>query len=789
MKNLNFIQRLTGRLGILYEAAAFNFYGLILLLIVFLFYWSFPQAKDLLLTLNQEGPFQITLFFVTLITIASVNWYLPRYLYPENNEKLKTWRSFFQEDMDEHVTKEKITHTSTHTKVYKKRMIEMVPRLVGAFILMIVGLGILNIGNEMDSLHFPWGIPASYVLLSLFLFTATLLLVGRTETPWMFLFSDWLLKGIGKWIYGFLVVVAGLLGIALFLNKGDFNSLQFLMYSTVLVSFSFLFITMARKQIPWIKNDKWVIRVIVIFAILQSLFFVIINFITSWSQYLNPLICANLAFIFYLSLFYTLRIIGVSKKVYFVFFFLLLLFITANMTTSATHHEISYSEGAEASFDPDKRKDVYQYFQHWINQRAPQIEQYLAERRAEDSTKIVRYPIVIVSSQGGGSRAAYWTNITHHYLDSQIPGYYDQHLFAMTGASGGNTGNSTYFSMKQAGVPQTEIPAYAREMFMGNFLSSSLTLFLGSDFLQSTLGINVKDDRAKQLEYEWTQKLATATKQKVMTFSDPFLSFWYENGTTQLINKSMDKKVPPILIINTTQVQTGGPAVVSPVTFFSEYYNALDLLHAVDTMSKGTKTIPLSTATLLNASFPYINPAGHVKNVGDFVDAGYYDNYGAQSGIGLFRHLRRLRNNAKNAERDNVHLNAEKPEIENAHLYKNLQFISVLIRNGTVDPPPPFDPASSQLLAPASTIGNIRSGINQHNLWELEQVADQFYKIDLPQRDEIKLYTAEKKDSLSPIIPLARYLSPSALDAMDEGLKVLMRRPESDLNKLVKVLK
>jgi len=771
MKNLNFVQRLTRRLGILYEAAAFNFYGLIILLLIYLFYWNFPQAKDLLLTLNQEGPFQITLFFSTLVTIAAISWYLPRYLYPENNEKLKSWRSFFNEEMDEHYLKQEVKEID-ESQAYKRRMIEMIPRLIGAFILMIVGLGILNIGNEMDPRHLPWGIPAGYVLLSLFLFTATLLLIGRTEKPWMFAFSDWLLKGIGKWIYGFLVVVAGLLGIALFLNKGDFRSLQFLMYSTVLVSFSFLFITMARRQIPWIKNDKWVIKTIVIFALVQSLFFVLINFANSLSQQLNPLICANLAFIFYLTLFYILRIVGVSKKIYFVFFFILLVFIAANITTSAAHHEINYTESTEASFNTQARKDVYQYFQHWLNQRAPQIQQYLTERTAQDTNKIVRYPIVIISAEGGGSRAAYWTNIVHNYLDATIPGYYDQHVFAMTGASGGNTGNSTYFSMKQAGVPQDSIHGYAREMFKGNFLSSSLTLFLGSDFLKSTFGFSAGSDRAKQLEKEWTERMEEISNKKVTTFSDPFLSFWYESGTMQL----KIQPAPPLLIFNTTQVQSGKHAVISPVKFFPGYYNSLDLLYAVDTMSKGTKTIPLSTANLLNASFPYINPAGNVKNVGSFVDAGYYDNYGAQTAISLFRHLRWLRSNA------------EISNIENDSLYKNLQFISILIRNGTVDPPLPYNPASSQFLAPASTIGKIRSGVNKHNIWNLEQFADQFYKIDLPQRDEIKLYTAERKDSLSPIIPLARYLSASALDAMDEGLKVLEKKPDSDLNKLVKVL-
>ncbi|MEO1626395.1 MAG: NADH-quinone oxidoreductase subunit J, partial [Bacteroidota bacterium] len=541
-----------------------------------------------------------------------------------------------------------------------------------AFILMVVALGVLNVGHEIAPHRLPWIFPAGYILLGLILLTAVLLLFGRTNNPLLFTFSDLLRDTIGNWIYGYLMVVAVLLGIALFFNAGDLNSLQFLMYSLVLVSFSFLFVVMARRNIAWINKDARVIKIICILAVSLSLCFLLINFIPSLSQHINPLICANLAFVFYLTLLYFFRILGVSLKSYIVFFFLLTALIVANVTTSSYHHEIDYATGEEARFQPDRRLDMREYLQRWVDDRAPQIRQYLAERRAADSTSNPRYPLLVISSEGGGSRSAYWTNIVHDYLDQQIPAYYDQHIFGLTGASGGNTGNSTYFSMKQAGVVQDSIHSYARQMFMGNFLSSSLTLLMGADLWRSTLGLKMGTDRAKQLEYEWTKQLSDVSQGQVDGYSDPFLNFWYESGDTRF----KDQRTPPLLLLNTTHVQSGGHAIVSPVQLRANFYQAMDLLQVIDTMSRGKKTIRLSTANLLNASFPYINPAGNVKNVGSFVDAGYYDNYGAQSGRGILLHLRHLRDSMKQST------------AVNADLYQQLVFYSILIRNGTVDPSP-----------------------------------------------------------------------------------------------------
>ena len=75
------LTNLSNRIRFFVEVLSSNFYTFILLIVIYLFYWTFPQAKDLLLTINQEHDGQIFLFFTSLITLAAISWYMPRVFY------------------------------------------------------------------------------------------------------------------------------------------------------------------------------------------------------------------------------------------------------------------------------------------------------------------------------------------------------------------------------------------------------------------------------------------------------------------------------------------------------------------------------------------------------------------------------------------------------------------------------------------------------------------------------------------------------------------------------------
>ena len=266
-------------------------------------------------------------------------------------------------------------------------------------------------------------------------------------------------------------------------------------------------------------------------------------------------------------------------------------------------------------------------------------------------------------------------------------------------------------------------------------------------------------------------------------FRAPFLSLWYQPREAGAIEKA---NVGPLLFINSTQVQGAGHAVFSPVKLPTDTYRGIDILARLAEMEdkriaeaqgpvEGPRTVPLVTANLLNASFPYINPAGHMSGIGSFVDAGYFDNYGARTGAGILKALSRFQRE-KEQSADSL-----------ARLYQQLEFVSILIRNSTVDQKPFQLKESSQLSAPLGTMASLRTVINDHNYWDLENSADAFFKVDLSKvqmEHKQRILWIHKTDTISPIVPLARYLSNIAIKAMDTAIEQQQVDAKSDLHRL-----
>ncbi|MEZ4776803.1 MAG: hypothetical protein R3D00_26745 [Bacteroidia bacterium] len=745
-----FLIQLSDRLKLLGEVAMTNVFTIVLLIFIYLFYWTFPQAKDLLLTINQENHFQIVLFFISLITLAGISWYLPRYFYEENQSqfsKLNTWKEIFATDPG-------YSHgyVASYTDTYSRHFREMMPRVLSASLLFLVTLGILNVGNEIDPAGFPWSISAYGVLAVLGGAILLILLLENGSQPIFYQLNFWLRENVGSRVVFYFGFVGLVLARLMLTKQGDFNDLKFLLLASAIISFSFLVFTVCRRWMPFFQHHKNVSYPLAALALLLSAVFVLINVFPGLSQRMNPLVCANLAFVFYLTVLYLTRIWGMRKRISTVLFLLTAIFVCAGITNSFRHHEINY---IYKSYNPGKRLTMEDYFRQWENQRREVIHSYL-NSHPNDS-----FPIVIVSAEGGGSRAAFWTTRVHSYLEQAIPGYYQNHLFALTGASGGSTGNSTFFAMKQGDVSPERMPAVSSEMFRENYLSSSLTLLMGADLIKDIFGLSFGVDRGRQLEYEWRNKLGSLLENgKTNAFCKPYLGFWYGGKG----NMQLNDDVGPLLFYNMTRVQGGEHAIVSPVKINESGYRGIDLLESVYKQHP-EQTLPLISANLLNASFPYVNPAGQIKDVGSFVDAGYFDNYGARTASYILKELSAIR------DRDTT--------------FRRIKLISVLVRNGTVDqvlsdaPPVP----SNQLLAPVITLGNLRSAINDHNLWDLKNQADDFYSIDLQ-----KVPVIQGGKAVTPIIPLARYLSPLAITAMEASLEDMGSNEYSALSYLVREL-
>ncbi len=782
---IKFFSSLSTRFSLLTEVIRANIYGILLLIIIYLFYWTFPQAKDLLLTINQENHLQIGLFFASLITLAGICWYMPRFFYKENSEDhhatgaydytakkgetaytdqfvppaaAKTWKEFLTADLKGH-TMDYGSESDYYDwdDCYDKQFKEMIPRILASSLLFIVTLGILNVANEMGSDGFPWNIPAHRVLGILAFSLLTILIFEQGKKPLLYNVTKWVerrIKSRPQTKY-FILAYFGLTGIALLLlmltKRGGFEDLPYLFSASLLLSLAFLVFTVCRRWIPILNNDSNVRYPLGMLALFLSFLFILINIFPSLAQMMNPLVCANLAFVFYLTALYMISLWGLRNNVSMVFFILLGAFILGSITSSFRNHEVTYVPN---KINPDLRKDMGSYFSDWVDKRSEHIKDYL-KKNPNDS-----FPIIVVSAEGGGSRAAYWTANIHAHLAQKIPGYYENHLLAMTGASGGSTGNCTFYAMTKAEVELDSMNALLDTMFTANYLSSSLTLLMGADLIKDVLGLPIGRNRARQLEKEWAEKLQLLVGKKVRNiFNEPFLELWYEGET----NPQLRSDAGPLLFINMTHIQGAGHAVVSPLKLQSSSYFGLDLLDAMNDIDS-SRTLKIVTANLLNASFPYINPAGQIEGVGSFVDAGYFDNYGARTGAALIQELSELRENAPDSS-----------------LYRKIKIISVLMRNSTADSSPPSNKPSSQLVAPISTLGGIRRAVNSQNFWFLENAADAFYAIDLKRE---RITPIEGGAEILPIIPLARYLSSTATKAMDKSLKVKADDPTSKLRQL-----
>ena len=235
------------------------------------------------------------------------------------------------------------------------------------------------------------------------------------------------------------------------------------------------------------------------------------------------------------------------------------------------------------------------------------------------------FPVYIVLSNGGASRAGSWTTRVLSYLQDSSVGrdstdQFKDHILCLAGASGGTIGNSAFYSMLKAersdSIKSNEFSLHTRKFFDTDFLTYTLAHLLGPDLFRHTLPFAF-----------WGEDRATALE-RVMTYGpqDCPIGQYFEMPISNVFDRD---GALPIYFINTTQVDTGMPAVISSAQL-TPSWQRLDVLTLVDQMGSGADggDMRLSTASVLSSRFPYVSPAGKVFDR-YFVDGGYFDNSGA----------------------------------------------------------------------------------------------------------------------------------------------------------------
>ena len=233
------------------------------------------------------------------------------------------------------------------------------------------------------------------------------------------------------------------------------------------------------------------------------------------------------------------------------FNFLLIAMVISGGFLFETHDVRLFSSGK-----PDEK-----IYSHRLNFQK-YVESWIKWHKGEMDRDTLPYPVYFVLADGGASRSGYWVasvlsdlheRTRYRYGTNQS--YFTDHLFCLSGASGGSVGNTVFLSSFaiQQQHPELNTETLCRNYLSNDFLVYPLARLMGPDLIQPAFGfLKSWEDRAAALE-------------KSMEFpeNDSLLGRWISNSFSHLIPD--DKNHLPVLSINTTRVNDGGPGVVSTI--------------------------------------------------------------------------------------------------------------------------------------------------------------------------------------------------------------------------------
>jgi hypothetical protein len=287
----------------------------------------------------------------------------------------------------------------------------------------------------------------------------------------------------------------------------------------------------------------------------------------------------------------------------------------------------------------------------------------------------------VAQERGGGIYAALHAASFLSYMQQRCPNF-AHHLFAISSVSGGSIGAAVFAaSMKEAELRgAVKIPARgcsdreagsnqspelldaAVEVLGGDFWSPLQAMALFPDLLQRFLPIWVeKFDRARALERglesSW-QAMITKSElfgprtraQAGNIMAEPFASLW---------PAGFDKSsFTPALIMNTTEVDSGRRRLIAPFTFkglTDIRFFSLSCVSESPGQSAKTESLPLSTAAVLSARFPWVTPTAWFyetpemgkcvpseRDVTKVSDGGFFENSGVASALDLTYSLQKI---------------------------------------------------------------------------------------------------------------------------------------------------
>jgi hypothetical protein len=268
-------------------------------------------------------------------------------------------------------------------------------------------------------------------------------------------------------------------------------------------------------------------------------------------------------------------------------------------------------------------------------------------------------PVIIVTTAGGGIRAAYWTATVLGELTDRSrrnspvqgtgvaspPVAFDRRLFAISGVSGGSLGAAVYRALliEQSKGVKTCVNEGRQQGFTfarcgqaalsGDFLGPTLAAALFLDLAQRIIPIKIFPDRSEAIEKAWEASWKEAMGSDRL--GEDFLSDGGAEGAL------------PALLLNGTSVGTGRRLITAslPLSIMRTggIWPALNP-EVIDFIDTSGSTVRLSTAVNNSVRFSWVGPAGTIRkpddNIADrVVDGGYFENFEATTASDLMNLL------------------------------------------------------------------------------------------------------------------------------------------------------
>jgi hypothetical protein len=585
--------------------------GIIFLVLGYFAFWKITQGKDLMvITLEHRDTFAY--FILAIVYWAYVTWYSSRIVgkarYFHNEDNNPIWTTF-------RVLGPRLMSFTCFTIIllaFLQLPAPYLPRIseTVCFILLLLSFPFFFV------LHWFWNKFVERLILKSGSYTKVLQWV-RTRIA-IFLLAVAILVIIFKnaWMLLALLLILQLVMVLLFIIRRhaieDKNESFFQQEERSFTTRSPLFAQL--KGLVLDKEDRAYFRGFNIISTFAAFVYLLTVFSVTFAVGIGTFPFVLIAFSVLLGLGNFVSTISILGRFNFHLLFIALALLIGWLVEP---HYTSLPEKQDTSAVFTNRQQLKEYFTNWVNQRKQVLD-------SSDS-----YPVYFVLADGGASRSGYWAASVLSLLEDTTKGKFSQHLFCLSGASGGSVGNAAFFRLlysKNTLPPSDSAYLTASTKYLASdFLTYTLARMLGPDIFRYMFPLKRAYDRAAALSHALEH--APGDEQ-----------FMYDSlgiGFTRIVTQKQKPYNLPILCINTTRMQDGSPAIISNINIADSYFNKrLDVLNLIDS----DKDIRLSSAVVLGASFPYVSPAGRIDFTYQkdssiqpqyFVDGGYFDNSGA----------------------------------------------------------------------------------------------------------------------------------------------------------------